>query len=168
MRSSRLRIRYIEPGLLLSSDSAWGYFRIPTVSYDFLSEGERESLLGSVANCLAGLRDAECHLLCVPRSHPVSDWATELEGSTQNPAPGFLPYLRQLETHIGGRAFWHKETYLGVLLGRRRRSGPSMIRRTGETAAGIDDGSIAGKELDHWRVKLHAIERMLAAGALRG
>lgn len=74
------RLDYVENGLLIGADSAWAWFRLPTHSYDALSEGQRMALLAQEDRLLSGLRDAEGHLLVVPRSYPASQWAAELTG----------------------------------------------------------------------------------------
>lgn len=76
------RLDYVENGLLIGSDCAWAWFRLPTHSYDALSGGQRLALLAQEERLLSGLRDAEGHLLVVPRSYPASRWAAELERRT--------------------------------------------------------------------------------------
>ena len=167
MRRDRLAVRHVEDLLVVSSDRAWAWFRVPTVSYDFLSTAEREALLGRVAGGLASLRDAECHLLVVPRSYSPAAWRASLEAETLRPAPGWSAYSAALEAHVAGLAFWTREAYLGVVLGPRRRSGVDGVRRRVEHAAGLADGEVAESELARWRDKAEGIGRVLQAGGLR-
>lgn len=167
MRARRLPVRYFEDRLLVSSDAVWGWFRLPTVSYDFLSLGEREALLASVAGALGALREAECHLLVVPRSYVAAEWAAALDAATPRPAPGWSEYLVRLEDHVADMAFWHREVYLGVRLGRRRRSGLDAVRGRVEAVAGLEDPTVRERELAVWRTKADSVERVLGAGGLR-
>ncbi len=41
---SRLAVRYFDDRILLTESHAWAYFRVPTVSYEFTTPQERESL----------------------------------------------------------------------------------------------------------------------------
>jgi len=167
MRRDRLGVRYVEDRLVLSSDRAWGWFRVPTVSYDFLSGAEREALLARVAGGIASLRDAECHLLVVPRSYSPQAWRAALDTGTVRPAPGWHGYCSELEAHVAGLAFWTREVYLGVVLGPRRGSGVEGLRRRVEHAAGLGDGEVAESELARWRAKAEGTGRVLHAGGLR-
>ena len=71
---SGYRLDYLEDGLLIGASGPWAWFRLPTHSYEALSEGQRLALLAQEERLLAGLREAECHLVVVSRSHPVSRW----------------------------------------------------------------------------------------------
>ena len=41
---SRLAVRYFDDRVLLTDTAAWAYFRLPTVSYEFITPEEREAL----------------------------------------------------------------------------------------------------------------------------
>ena len=127
---SDYRLRYVENGLLISASGAWAWFRLPTHSYEVLSENLRLAILFREERLLTGLRDAEGHLLVVPRSHPVSRWADGIARTTTRPAPGWRPYLEELTRHLHGRRFRQREVYLGLRLAGERwghefgRAGP--------------------------------------------
>jgi hypothetical protein len=149
---------FFAPGLLLTDDAAWAWFELPTVSYDFLSAGEREALLLGHALALAGLSGAECHLVIVPEAYEVSDWAAELDATTAAPASGWPHYLAALSEHVSSGAFRRRRVFLGVLLGHRtvhRRD-----RRTAETAGEPHD-------LARWNARVDPLWRGLASSALQ-
>lgn len=166
-RSSRLSVRYFDDRVLLAVDAAWAWFRLPTVTYEFLSDQEREGLATGVATALAGLADNDCHLLVVSREHQAHDWAARLDEQVGQPAPGWLAYLTQLQHHLGTLDFSSKEVYVGVRLGKRRsaHSGWGGLRRL-EAAAGLLDEHISDKELDGWRRRSETAGRLLSAGSL--
>ena len=53
---SRLAVRYFDDRILLTDSSAWAYFRLPTVSYEFVTAEERESLATNITIALAAIR----------------------------------------------------------------------------------------------------------------
>ncbi|MPZ74875.1 MAG: ATPase, partial [Nitriliruptorales bacterium] len=99
-RGSHLGLRHLDDGLMLTDDTAWAWFELPTVSYDFLSGGEREALLLGHALALAGLSGSECHLAIVPEAYEVAAWAAALDRSTSRPASGWKPYLDAIAGHV--------------------------------------------------------------------
>lgn len=157
MRRFRLPVRYLERGLVLSAGAAWAYFRLPTVSYDLLSEEEREALLVDLAGGLAGLRDAECHLLMTQRAHPVAEWIHRLRYGAADPAEGWDAYLDRLRDHVAEEAFVGKEVYLGIRLGGRRRLLAGLVRRRRPSGTG---------ELEGWRRQRGSLAGVLAGGGL--
>lgn len=161
----RVAAEYLEEGLVLGRRVAWAYFRLPTVSYGFLSEGERQALLVDAAAALTGLGDAECHLLTVPRPRPVEAWLRELHHGAPGPAPGWGDYLERVRRHLGVEAFWSKEVFLGIRLGTRGacRGRPPRWRRGRPRPARVGEG-----ELERWRARVGALGGFLAGGALRG
>ncbi|MFP5370015.1 MAG: ATP-binding protein [Actinomycetes bacterium] len=152
---------------MLSADRAEAWFRVPTASYDFLSAAEREALLGRVAGGIASLRDAECHLLVVPRAYSPQAWRASLDAATARPSPGWHRYSGALESHVAGLAFWTREAYLGVVLGPRRGSGVDGLRRRVEHAAGLIEGEPSDAELNRWHNAAEGVGRVLQAGGLR-
>src|SRR5216110_26515 len=74
---SRLAVRYFDDRILLTDNSAWAYFRLPTVSYEFTTGEEREALATNITIAMAGIRmqDAEVHLRISHRTYPAAEWA---------------------------------------------------------------------------------------------
>jgi hypothetical protein len=138
---------------------------VPTVSYEFLSSGEREALLATTTLALAGLSGSECHLLAVPDAYEVDRWAAQLDAATPRPGPGWSSYLGSLTEHLSDGEFWHRRIYLGVLLGRRTGKHPRQRRR--DRKAGRVIPSINDAELERWQAKAAPLERLLGASALR-
>jgi hypothetical protein len=166
MTSSRFPVRAVTDRLVITDETAWAWFSIPTVSYEFLSVGERDALLATTTLALAGLSGAECHLLAVPDAYAVDRWATELDGSTARPAPGWSSYLAALTDHLAVGEFWRRRIYFGVLLGRRSRSGGPRQPRS-QRRAGLPAPTVMAAELDRWQSKADPVERVLAGSALR-
>ncbi|MDP8971343.1 MAG: ATPase, partial [Actinomycetota bacterium] len=88
MSRCRLPVRYLGDRLLLTEEAAWVWVNVPTVSYDFLSDGERDALLASTTIALAALAGAEAHLLVVPDAYAVEAWRSALEDATPKPTSG--------------------------------------------------------------------------------
>src|SRR5215475_9437623 len=161
---SNYRLDYLENGLLVGSDCAWAWFRLPTHSYDALSEGQRLALLAQEERLLSGLRDAEGHLLVVPRSYPASQWAAELERRTTRPAPGWNSYLDAVTNHLSGQRIRQREVYLGLRLHRPPRGG--WIRNlfvAQERLTGLEDPRPSAAELRELRKGLDLMHRTVAA-----
>jgi hypothetical protein len=168
IRPTRLAVRYVDDRIVLSDRSAWAYFQVPTVTYDFLADEQRQALAIGVAGALAGLRDAEAHLVAVPRVDDVDRWATALDDTVARPAPGWAAHLRLQRDHLAGAGFTSKQVYLGVALGRRRTpTGPLAALRRAEHVAGLLDDAVPLAEVQAWHRKAEALGRLLAAGALR-
>ena len=53
---SRLAVRYFDDRVLLTDTHAWAYFRVPSVSYEFTTPDERESLATNITVALAAIR----------------------------------------------------------------------------------------------------------------
>jgi hypothetical protein len=166
-RRTRLPLRYVGSRLVLSDDTAWAWFAVPTVSYEFLSEAERDGLLAATVTALAGLSGAECHLLVVPERYDPLDWARQLDGATVSPAPGWRPYLDQLVTHLSGSEFSRRRVFLGVALGRRPRARKGRASDRLHQAAGLEDPTVSRRELRRWQAAADALEQALAASALQ-
>ena len=117
---SRLAIRYFDDRVLLTDTHAWAYYRVPSVSYEFTTPEERETLAANLTVALAAIRmqDAEDHLRIAHRPYPAVEWATGLD-ATSDGGPGWREYLEQIYQHVWAKDFWAKEVYLGVRLGQR-------------------------------------------------
>lgn len=158
------RLDYVENGLLIGSDCAWAWFRLPTHSYDALSEGQRLALLAQEERLLSGLRDAEAHLLVVPRSYPASQWAAELDRRTTRRAPGWNSYLNAVTNHLSGQRIRQREVYLGLRLNRPPRGG--WIRNlfvVQERLTGLEDPRPSVSELRELREALDLTHRKVTA-----
>ena len=105
---SRLGIRYFDDRILLTDTHAWAYYRVPSVSYEFTTNEEREALATNLTVALAAIRmqDAEVHLRIVHRAYPAQEWAMGLD-ATSDGGPGWRDYLEQSYQHV-----WAKETDL--------------------------------------------------------
>jgi AAA-like domain len=173
---TRLAARFLDPdGILeLSRTEAWAWFQLPTVPYEFLTEEERDQLAISVMLGMAGIRDTDCHLLVVHRDYPTHQWVGDLHANVRQPAPGWRAYLGDQQHRVRTHAFWHKEVWFGVRLGKRRNGrildslpdwALELIHR-GEDLVGLDDDVVSPAELADWRDRAHAVARSLAQGPL--
>src|SRR5215475_12612228 len=175
-KRSRLSVRYFDDRILLTETHAWAYFRVPTISYEFLTGQQREALATNLTIALAGIRmaDAEVHLRIAHRSYPAADWAARLH-ATSDGGPGWMPYLDEMYRQVWAKDFWSKEVYLGVRLGQRgvraQLTGGLFAQfgrayRAGEQVLGIDDPAIGGPEIAKWTEQADRIGRALAASSL--
>jgi hypothetical protein len=173
---SRLAVRYFDDRILLTDAHAWAYYRVPTVSQEFTTPVERETLAGSLTVALAAIRmpDAEVHLRIAHRSYPAADWATKLN-ATSDGGPGWLDYLEEMYRHVWARDFWTKEVYLGVRLGQRgvraQLSGGLFAQlassyRAGEQLLGLGDEAVPAAEITRWTEHAERLGRALGASAL--
>src|SRR5260221_7663092 len=121
-KRSRLSVRYFDDRILLTETHAWAYFRVPTISYEFMTGQQRESLATNLTVALAGIRmaDAEEHLRIAHRSYPAAEWATGLH-ATSDAGPGWVPYLDEMYRQAWSEHFSPKEGRLGARLGPRGR-----------------------------------------------
>ncbi|MGH3374156.1 MAG: ATP-binding protein, partial [Actinoallomurus sp.] len=157
---SRLAVRYFDDRILLTDNSAWAYFRLPTVSYEFTTGEEREALATNITIAMAGIRmqDAEIHLRIAHRTYPAAEWALALD-QTSDGGPGWRDYLEEMYAHVWSKDFWTKEVYLGVRLGPRgvgaQLSGGAFrqlfgLYKRSEEALGLHDDAIPEKEIARW------------------
>jgi hypothetical protein len=175
-RRSRLSVRYFDDRILLTESHAWAYFRVPTISYEFLTGQQRESLATNLTVALAGIRmaDAEIHLRIAHRSYPAARWAEGLH-ATSDGGPGWVPYLDEMYRQVWAKDFWTKEVYLGVRLGQRgvraQLAGGLLSQltstyRVGEQLLGIEDDAIGLGEIGKWTEQAERVGRTLGASSL--
>ncbi len=175
-KRSRLSVRYFDDRILLTETHAWAYFRVPTISYEFLTGQQREALATNLTVALAGIRmaDAEVHLRIAHRSYPAAEWATGLH-ATSDGGPGWVPYLEEMYRQVWAKDFWTKEVYLGVRLGQRgvraQLTGGVFAQfghayKASEQLLGIDDEAVVHGEIAKWTEHADRIGRTLAASSL--
>src|SRR5258708_2887260 len=175
-RRNRLAVRHFDDNVLLTETPAWAYFRLPTISYEFLTGQQREALATILTVEVAGIRmaDAEVHLRIAQRSYPAAEWATGLH-ATSDGGPGWVPYLDEMYRQVWAKDFWTKEVYLGVRLGQRgvraQLSGGLLAQmtssyRAAEQAFGLIDEAVPAAEITRWTEQSDRLGRALGAGAL--
>src|SRR5690348_17135164 len=175
-KRSRLSVRYFDDRILLTETHAWAYFRVPTISYEFMTGQQREALATNLTVALAGIRmaDAEVHLRIAHRSYPAAHWAAGLH-ATSDGGPGWLPHLDEMYRQVWAKDFWTKEVYLGVRLGQRgvraQLAGGALSTfvkayRVGEQALGIEDPAMGGPEIAKWTEQAERVGRGLSASSL--
>jgi AAA-like domain len=171
---SRLAVRYFDDRILLTDSSVWAYFRLPTVSYEFVTPEEREALATNITIALAAIRmpDAEVHLRVAHRTYPAAEWAMALN-ATSDEGPGWRDYLEDMYRHVWAKDFWTKEVYLGVRLGTRgRQLGTGVLSQLfgfyqrSEKALGIEDDHVPKAEIAKWSEQAERLGRALSASAL--
>ncbi|WP_329085880.1 MULTISPECIES: ATP-binding protein [unclassified Streptosporangium] len=171
---SRLAVRYFDDRILLTDSSVWAYFRLPTVSYEFITPEEREALATNITIALAAIRmpDAEVHLRVAHRTYPAAEWAMALN-ATSDEGPGWRDYLEDMYRHVWAKDFWTKEVYLGVRLGTRgRQLGTGVLSQLfgfyqrSEKALGIEDDHVPKAEIAKWSEQAERLGRALSASAL--
>jgi hypothetical protein len=173
---SRLAVRYFDDRILLTDSHAWAYYRVPTVSYEFTTAVERETLAAGVTVALAAIRmaDAEVHLRIAHRTYPAADWATRLD-ATSDGGPGWIDYLEEMYRQVWAKDFWTKEVYVGVRLGQRgmraQLSGGLLAQlassyRAGEQLLGLSDEAVPAAEVSRWTEQAERLGRALGASAI--
>ncbi len=171
---SRLAVRYFDDRILLTDSSAWAYFRLPTVSYEFVTAEEREALATNITIALAAIRmtDAEVHLRVAHRAYPAADWAMALN-STSDEGDGWRDYLEDMYRHVWAKDFWSKEVYLGVRLGPRgAQLGTGVLAQLfgfyqrSEKTLGLEDDHVPDNEISKWTDQAERLGRALGSSAL--
>jgi len=155
--------RYLDDGLLLTTDEAWGWWRLGLVPYEFLDDPAREALAAQIATTLAGLGATDGHLVVARRRHDPLRWADQLRAQP-GATPAWAPYVQAMRGHVQRRAFDTKEVYLGIRLGDRKTGGAGGWRRRLEAAAGVADPTPTSAEIDRWRRTGELAGRVLEAG----
>ncbi len=175
-KRSRLSVRFFDDRILLTETHAWAYFRVPTISYEFMTGQQREALATNLTVALAGIRmaDAEVHLRIAHRSYPAAEWATGLH-ATSDGGPGWVPYLDEMYRQVWAKDFWTKEIYLGVRLGQRgvraQLTGGVFAQfgrayKASEQLLGLEDEAVVHGETAKWTEHADRIGRTLAASSL--
>ncbi|MEV0998339.1 ATP-binding protein [Nonomuraea sp. NPDC050202] len=170
----RLAVRYFDDRILLTDTCAWAYFRLPTVSYEFVTPEEREALATNITIALAAIRmpDAEVHLRVAHRTYPAAEWAMALN-ATSDEGPGWRDYLEEMYRHVWAKDFWTKEVYLGVRLGPRgKQLGSGVLSQLlgfyqkTEKTLGMEDDQVPDSEIGRWTEQAERLGRALASSAL--
>ncbi len=175
-KRSRLSVRYFDDKILLTETHAWAYFRVPTISYEFMTGQQRETLATNLTVALAGIRmaDAEVHVRIAHRSYPAAEWATGLH-ATSDGGPGWVPYLDEMYRQVWAKDFWTKEVYLGVRLGQRgvraQLTGGVFAQfgrayKASEQLLGLEDEAVVHGEIAKWTEHADRLGRTLAASSL--
>lgn len=160
-------ITALEDGLIVHPEGAWAYWRIPTVSYEWRSQGEAERLAGQAAHALAGLRSAVGHLHVVPRPYQPQAWAEQLTAATPTPAPGFHRYLKQVVDHLEGAGYPRREVYLGVRLTGRQDGLWQQARQRALGVLGLRDPKPARRAVrERLLRRRESLHRVLAGSGL--
>ncbi|ACZ91116.1 ATP-binding protein [Streptosporangium roseum] len=171
---NRLAVRYFDDRILLTDSAVWAYFRLPTVSYEFITPEEREALATNITIALAAIRmpDAEVHLRVAHRTYPAAEWAMALN-ATSDEGPGWRDYLEEMYRHVWAKDFWSKEVYLGVRLGLRgRQLGTGVLSQLfgfyqrSEKVLGLEDDHVPKAEIAKWSEQAERLGRALSASAL--
>lgn len=167
---------------MVSSDSVWGYWRIPTVAYDVLGPGQRIRLALGAGAALAGLRQATCHLVVVPRAWSVDEWAHGLDmvgysGGIDGPdrAHAWSSYSQAMTKQLKSLGCSQRNVFLGVRLAQRsdkartlRGQGVHGAFNTSSRAArggGTTGDGVSGS--GGWLATADSIGRSLATSELR-
>ncbi|GII64442.1 hypothetical protein Skr01_45270 [Sphaerisporangium krabiense] len=167
-------MRYFDDRILLTDSSAWAYFRLPTVSYEFVTPEEREALATNITIALAAIRmpDAEVHLRVAHRAYPAAEWAMALN-ATSDEGDGWREYLEDMYRHVWAKDFWTKEVYLGVRLGPRgAQLGTGVLAQLfglyqrGESSLGLEDDQVPAGEITKWTDQAERLGRALGSSAL--
>jgi AAA-like domain len=173
---SRLAVRYFDDRVLLTDTHAWAYYRVPSVSYEFTTPDERESLATNITVALAAIRmqDAEVHLRIAHRPYPAVEWATGLD-ATSDGGPGWREYLEQIYQHVWAKDFWSKEIYIGVRLGQRSVRAQLTdglfgsflnTHRGADRSPGHESDAVPPGEVGRWTDQAERLGRALTASAL--
>lgn len=173
-KSRSLSVCYFDEQVLLSNDSAWAYFNLPTVAYEFRSPTEREMMALWFVSALSNLsvNETDCHLLMVPREYPTQQWAERLDGRVQNPAETWEEYLVSIQQYLAGERYYSKEVYLGIRLGPRgaaNNAAAPLLKAVGLAGrfGGLDDAAVGEKEVADWHRKADPIARTLGGSRLK-
>jgi hypothetical protein len=181
---SNLAVRYLDDEIVLSSTHAWTYMRLPLISYEFITSGQRENLCDQITLALSNLvtsnqEAVEVHLRITNKVYQTLDWASALNerATTWKPTPGWKNYLNNMASFVESQGFEEKEVYLGICLGKRKgqTSGPKedalapikKITDFVEQLAKLDDMVVQDQEVESWREKARDIHRSLGQSSLR-
>jgi AAA-like domain len=173
-----MSVRYFDDRIVLTETHAWAYYRLPTISYEFITPAEREAQAMSITVALAAIRmaDAEVHLRIAHRPYPAAEWATSLDATSDGGA-GWVQYLEEMYRQVWSNDFWSKEVYLGVRLGQRGvraqlAGGGGLLAqlsnsyRAAEQALGLADEAVPAAEIARWTEQSERLGRALGSGAL--
>ncbi|HEX4213953.1 MAG TPA: ATP-binding protein [Candidatus Dormibacteraeota bacterium] len=169
--------RYIEEGLQIGPGGAWAWLHLGTRNYDFLTDAKREEILWQHDRAITALRDAECHLLVVPRPYQQELWADRLDRATPRPERGWRDYLSKAVEYLEEARLVQREVYLGVHLTSQRQRGRWMeMLSAGERLMGFSDPVPAEQNLTNGRqlrdvvlqrVQSHVSARLATSSELR-
>jgi hypothetical protein len=132
--------RYLEDGLQIGPAGTWAWLYLGTRNYDFLTDSKREEILWQQDRAIGALRDAECHLLVVPRPYQPELWADRLDRATPRPEGAWRHYLGRTTSYLSEARLFQREVYLGVRLATERQRGWwAEVMATSERLMGLED-----------------------------
>jgi hypothetical protein len=168
--SRRLDLAYLDDGLVVSAATgAWGWWQLATVPYELLTDSQREALAQEASAGLAGLREATCHLLVVPKPYSAEQWARQLDERVVAPSPVWPTYLAGVTEHVRGLELHERLVFLGVELEAPKAPGPwAKGRRFVEGAAGLSGPPVCPGDLERWAERSESLDLHLSASDLRG
>lgn len=143
----------LQDGLVVGRN-AWGYWRLPTHSYDVLSLAQKEGLLARGERLFYGLKGAVGHLLIVSRAYPVNTWAADLRAHAMQPAPGWGHYLNDTTSYLAGQSLQEREVYLGLRISERVQGLFERFVGKAEQPLGLRDPRINPAELHELQMEL--------------
>lgn len=169
--------RYLEDGLQVGPSGTWAWLYLGTRNYDFLTSAKREEILWQHDRALSSLRDAECHLLVVPRPYQPELWADRLDRATPRPEAAWRPYLSSTVAYLSDARLVLREVYLGVRLAtERQRRWWADLAAAGERLMGLEDPTPTREMLASarqmrdqvlQRVQSHVSARLATASEMR-
>jgi hypothetical protein len=163
--------RAIIGNLTYTLSDVWAWYRIPTVNWDILREGERDALERSLLAAFDSYRDVDCHLLTAYRPFDVDGWA---ESQMQNgwwrsgDSEAWRNYVAMQAEHMLRQEFLVKEVYLGIRLGSRQRHELASRYYRFKVRSGVADPEVPDYEQEPWILKDAIYGSQLARGGLRG
>ena len=174
--TSRLAVRYFDDRVLLTDSPAWAYFRLPTVSYEFITPEEREALATNITIALAAIRmpDAEVHLRIAHRTYPAAEWATALD-ATSDEGPAGATTSRRCTGTSGPRTSGPRRStsaygWASAACARSFAAGCSRSCSASTSAARRPSAStttrVDDREIARWTDQAERLGRALASSAL--
>jgi AAA domain-containing protein len=125
-----LAVREILGNLTLSAEGVIAWYVLPAKHYSFLSDGQRENLVDSIALRYSTLVGHRIYLRVTSRPYPARKWAENLYTNTVKAAPAnrlprcagntFEDHLATVQQHLHQTTMAEKEVYLGVRISDRK------------------------------------------------
>lgn len=159
----------IEKNMVFSETDAWAAYKIPSISYEYLSDQARVNIAHSYNAMIenlarSGEKPVEAHQIVTSRPFDVLGWGTSLYNKVQgwNPSPGFSKHLINEMKRVDQIGFSVKETFLLIHLGKRTKEYISSATGKGLLAqafkaldkfATIKDPLVSSEEISYWRRK---------------
>lgn len=114
------KVRYIDDQIIVTTNSVWVAYEVPTLGVGYRTARFMESVATQQALGLAALTSGEFRLTSTYEPHPVAQWARQLDTRVAAEAlPSWPDRLVATQRHLAGQSPWKARSFILFELAQR-------------------------------------------------